>query len=115
MSAHASLLPAGCFRGKTAFVTGGGTGLGLAVCTRLGGLGANVVCASRDVAHHAELLERGRRDGFAVLSLAMDVRDAAAVKTAVRAAVERFGSVDVLVNNAAGNFIRPALMLAPKA
>jgi NAD(P)-dependent dehydrogenase (short-subunit alcohol dehydrogenase family) len=108
-------LPPGTFAGKTAFVTGGGTGLGLAVCTLLGRLGANVVCASRDVAHHAELLERGRREKFPVLSLGMDVRDADAVKTAVRAAVERFGGIDVLVNNAAGNFIRPALMLAPKA
>jgi NAD(P)-dependent dehydrogenase (short-subunit alcohol dehydrogenase family) len=96
-------------------VTGGGTGLGLAVSTLLGRLGANVVCASRDVAHHAELLERGRRDGFAVQSLAMDVRDAGVVKDAVRAAAERFGGIDVLVNNAAGNFVRPALMLAPKA
>ena len=112
--APAALAP-GTFAGKTAFVTGGGTGLGLAVATRLGGLGANVVCASRDVGHHAELLARGTRAGFAVLSVAMDVREPAAVKSAVRAAVERFGGVDVLVNNAAGNFIRPALLLAPKA
>jgi NAD(P)-dependent dehydrogenase (short-subunit alcohol dehydrogenase family) len=103
------------FAGKTAFVTGGGTGLGLAVSTRLGRLGANVVCASRDVAHHAALIERGAQDGFAVLSVAMDVREPAAVKSAVRTCVERFGGVDVLVNNAAGNFIRPALLLAPKA
>ncbi len=114
MSASA-LLPAGAFAGRTAFVTGGGTGLGLAVGTLLGRLGARVACASRDVAHHAELLERGRRDGFDVLSLAMDVRDGAAVRDAVRATVERFGGLDVLINNAAGNFVRPALLLAPKA
>jgi NAD(P)-dependent dehydrogenase (short-subunit alcohol dehydrogenase family) len=108
-------LPAGTFAGKTAFVTGGGTGLGLAVSTLLGRLGANIVCASRDVAHHADLLERGKRERFHVQSLAMDVRDAGAVKDAVRAAVERFGGIDVLINNAAGNFVRPALMLAPKA
>ena len=114
-SARPSALPADLFRGQTAFVTGGGTGLGLAVSTRLGGLGANVVCASRDVGHHQALLERGRRGGFEVLSVAMDVRDPAAVKSAVRQAVDRFGGVDLLVNNAAGNFVRPALLLAPKA
>lgn len=111
----APLLPERTFAGQTAFVTGGGTGLGLCVSTLLGRLGAKVVCASRDVAHHGPLLERGRADGFEVLSLAMDVRDGAAVKDAVRAAVARFGRIDVLINNAAGNFVRPALLLAPKA
>lgn len=105
----------GAFRGKTAFVTGGGTGLGLAVALRIGGLGGRVVVASRDVAHHAALLERGARDGFDVLSLAMDVTRPDEVRRAVRATVDRFGGLDVLVNNAAGNFVRPALRLAPRA
>jgi NAD(P)-dependent dehydrogenase (short-subunit alcohol dehydrogenase family) len=107
-------LPDGTFRGKTALVTGGGTGLGLAVSTRLGGLGANVVCASRDTAHHAELLRRGEAGGFAVMSLAMDQRDPKSVRAAFRAIEERFGGLDVLVNNAAGNFLRPSMLLAPK-
>ncbi|MBL9086041.1 MAG: SDR family NAD(P)-dependent oxidoreductase [Planctomycetia bacterium] len=51
----------GAFRGRTAFVTGGGTGLGLAVARRLGRLGAHVVVASRDVAHHAALGRGVRR------------------------------------------------------
>ena len=110
----AKLLADGTFAGSTAFVTGGGTGLGLAVCTRLGALGANVVCASRDTDHHGELLARGERDGFPVLSLALDVREPKQVKRAVDEAVERFSRIDVLVNNAAGNFIRPAMALAPK-
>ena len=108
-------LPADAFRGKTAFVTGGGTGLGLEVSKRLGALGAQVVVASRRVAHHAEILEAGARSGFAVESLAMDVAQPDQVKRAVRQAVERFGGLDVLVNNAAGNFLRPSLSLAPKA
>lgn len=108
------VLPPGVFAGRTAFVTGGGTGLGLAVSTRLGRLGANVVCASRDIAHHGELVRRGAEDGFEVLSRAMDQRDPKQVRDAFRAATERFGGVDVLVNNAAGNFIRPSMLLAPK-
>jgi NAD(P)-dependent dehydrogenase (short-subunit alcohol dehydrogenase family) len=111
----APFLPDGSFRGKTAFVTGGGTGLGLAVSTRLGRLGATVACASRDVAHHRELLRRGASEGFRVVSLAMDVRDPAQVKEAFRRTAGEAGEVDVLVNNAAGNFVRPALALAPKA
>ncbi len=107
-------LPAGCFAGQTAFVTGGGTGLGLAVATRLGELGASVACASRSVEHHEELIARGEARGFGVQSIAMDVRDAGSVKDAVRATVERFGGLDVIINNAAGNFVRPSLSLAPK-
>jgi NAD(P)-dependent dehydrogenase (short-subunit alcohol dehydrogenase family) len=102
-------------RGRTAFVTGGGTGLGLETSRRLGARGANVVVASRDTAHHATLLADGARDGYAVLSVAMDVRRPDDVRRAFRAAAERFGGVDLLVNNAAGNFVRPSLLLAPKA
>jgi len=109
------LLPDGIFDGKTALVTGGGTGLGLAVCTRMGRLGANIVCASRNTEHHAELLERGEKEGFEVMSVGLDVREAKEVRRAVREAAKRFGRIDVLVNNAEGNFIRPSLMLAPKA
>ncbi|MFV1959595.1 MAG: SDR family NAD(P)-dependent oxidoreductase [Planctomycetota bacterium] len=107
-------LPDGLFEGRTAFVTGGGTGLGLAVSTRLGHLGANVVCASRDVGHHEELLARGARGGFEVMSAELDVREPDAVKEVVARAAERFGRIDVLVNNPAGNFIAPALKLPPK-
>jgi len=107
-------LPDGLFEGRTAFVTGGGTGLGLAVSTRLGHLGANIVCASRDVGHHEALLARGEQDGFEVLSAELDVREPDAVKAVVARAAARFGRIDVLVNNAAGNFIAPALKLPPK-
>jgi NAD(P)-dependent dehydrogenase (short-subunit alcohol dehydrogenase family) len=108
-------LPDGLFRGKVAFVTGGGTGLGLAVSTRIGRLGGAIACASRDVAHHGELLRRGVAEGFRVLSIAMDVRAPDQVKDAFRRAAGELGGVDVLVNNAAGNFVRPSLLLAPKA
>jgi len=99
------------FAGKTAVVTGGGTGLGLEVSTQLGRRGARIVCASRDVSHHAELIERGHHDGFDVVYAELDVRDASRVKEVVRG----LDRVDVLINNAAGNFIRPAMKLAPKA
>ena len=105
----------GSFAGRTAFVTGGGTGLGLEVARRLGRAGCNVVVASRDVGHHATLVADGAREGFAVLSLRTDVRDAHEVRDAMRATVARFGGLDVLVNNAAGNFVRPSIALPTKA
>lgn len=114
MSRFQPLLTTDALRGSTVFLTGGGTGLGFAIATRFGGLGANIVCASRDIAHHRELLARGERQGFEVLSLELDVRQPAAVKQAVRTAVNHFGGIDTLVNNAAGNFIRPSMLLAPK-
>ncbi len=114
MSDASHLLRPGSFANKTAFVTGGGTGLGLAVATRMGRLGANVVCASRSLEHHEELLARGTSEGFEVMSAQLDVREPGDVKRVVREACERFGRIDVLINNAAGNFVRPAMLLAPK-
>lgn len=108
-------LPDNLFRGRTAIVTGGGTGLGLEICTRLGRLGADIACLSRDPENHTRLLERAARFGFRALSLELDVRDSKAVRRRVREVADYFGRLDVLVNNAAGNFIRPSLMLAPKA
>jgi NAD(P)-dependent dehydrogenase (short-subunit alcohol dehydrogenase family) len=99
------------FAGQTAIVTGGGTGLGLEISTQLGRRGARVVCASRDPAHHSVLRERAEQEGFEVESVALDVREPGQVKSVVRA----LDRVDVLINNAAGNFIRPSMMLAPKA
>jgi NAD(P)-dependent dehydrogenase (short-subunit alcohol dehydrogenase family) len=107
-------LAPGSFSGRTALITGGGTGLGLATATRMGMLGARVVCASRTVAHHATLLQRGRDHGFEVLSLALDVRESHQVRDVVRTTVQHFGGLDILVNNAAGNFLAPAFALPPK-
>ncbi|MCA9313890.1 MAG: SDR family oxidoreductase [Planctomycetes bacterium] len=113
-AAPSTFLQPGSLAGRTALVTGGGTGLGLEVATRLGRLGANITCASRDVTHHTELIERGREHGFDVESLALDVRESHQVRDVVRATVRRFGGLDILVNNAAGNFLAPALDLPPR-
>ncbi|MCB9832503.1 MAG: SDR family oxidoreductase [Planctomycetes bacterium] len=103
------------FAGQVAIVTGGGTGLGLEIATRLGQAGATVACLSRDREHHQELIGRGHDAGFTVVSETLDLRDDKAVRRVVRGLARDLGRIDVLVNNAAGNFIRPSLTLAPKA
>ncbi len=90
--------------GHNALVTGGGSGLGLAMANRFLDLGANVFLVGRSADRleaAAEQLAREAQTGF----LAADVRDPVAVGAAVEAATARFGEVDILVNNAAGNFL----------
>ncbi|DAZ96402.1 TPA: hypothetical protein N0F65_012483 [Lagenidium giganteum] len=103
-----TMLPAGCFEGKVAFVTGGGTGLGKGIATKLSELGATVAIMSRkrgvvDVA--AKEIEE--ITGNKVIALQGDVREADQVKLALDELDERVGIPTIVVNNAAGNFISP--------
>lgn len=87
----------GRLAGKVAIVTGGGSGMGLASARRFAAEGARVVVADLDgeraAAAAAEL-------GEAAVAATVDVRDEAAIAAMVELAVERFGTVDVLFNNA---------------
>jgi NAD(P)-dependent dehydrogenase (short-subunit alcohol dehydrogenase family) len=88
------------FRGKTAIVTGGASGIGAALSRALASVGARVVVADRQV----ELAQRVAADlvraGSDAVSAELDVRDAAAVEAVVRDAVSRTGRVDCIFNNA---------------
>jgi len=99
--------------GQTAIVTGGGTGIGLAIARGLGRLGATVAIASRDSAHLEAGAEALTSDGSRVLTVAVDVRDPARVDAMVAEVLGQTGRVDILVNNAAGNFICRAEDLSP--
>ncbi len=100
-------LPEGTFRGEVAVVTGGGTGLGLEVSRGLAALGAEVTILSRSPEHHSMLLEEGAQKGWTVFAERVDVREPAAVQRAAETVLARSGKVDILVNNAAGNFVCP--------
>ncbi|WP_124727170.1 2,4-dienoyl-CoA reductase [Staphylospora marina] len=100
-------------QGKTVIVTGGSSGMGKAIATRLFREGANVVISGRN----AERLEATRDElerigGGKVLTVQMDVREPDQVEDMVRKAKETFGRIDALVNNAAGNFVVPAEQLS---
>ncbi|MEW6073955.1 MAG: SDR family oxidoreductase [Planctomycetota bacterium] len=107
-------LPA-TFAGRHAVVTGGGTGLGLAISRGLAARGAAVTILSRDPAHHAAFLAEGRERGWTATAVAADVRDAGAVERAAREVLARSGRADILVNNAAGNFVCPTARLSANA
>lgn len=113
------------FRGKSAFVTGGGTGLGLEISRGLASLGAHVVIASRNPEHHAPLLAEAKTKGWSVEAEVLDVRrlaDVAALADKLHARLaERAedsdtpAAFDLVVNNAAGNFVCPAERLSERA
>ena len=83
--------------GKVAFVTGGNSGLGLAVALSLCDAGARVAVAARHAARNADALASL---GPSAAAFTVDVTDEASVERALAGTVERFGSVDILVNNA---------------
>ena len=103
----------GLLDGQVAIVTGGGTGLGLAIARRLASLGARIAIASRSVEHLDAGAAALAGDGRESLTVPTDVRQPDQVEALVERTVARFGRVDILVNNAAGNFICPAEDLSP--
>ncbi len=97
---------------KVVLVTGGGTGLGRAMGERFLALGAKLVISGR----REEVLQ-GAADEMPgeVLPVSCDIRDPEQVAAMIDTAETHFGQVDVLVNNAAGNFISPTERLSPRA
>lgn len=101
---------------KVIVVTGGGTGLGKAMSKYFLELGASVVITSRkiDVLNETakELTEQTKGN---ILPVQCDVTDFKQVENLLNTSIEKFGKADVLVNNAAGNFISPTERLSNRA
>ena len=116
MDLQAKMLRDDALKGKTIVVTGGGSGLGKAMTTYFLELGAYVVITSRNIEKlKAVQLELEAATGGKVLAVQCDVRNYEEVEAMVHASIEKFGSVDVLLNNAAGNFISPTERLSANA
>jgi NAD(P)-dependent dehydrogenase (short-subunit alcohol dehydrogenase family) len=95
-------------RGKTAVVTGGGSGIGRQMATGLAELGANLVLCARKVERCEAAAEELAALGARALALRCDVRSADDVQGVVRTTLEELGSLDVLVNNAGTSWGAPA-------
>lgn len=113
----ATLLPRDLFRGKTVFVTGGGSGINLGVARNFAALGAHVAICGRtqEKLDHAavELRALNAHVSGRALPVVADVRDYAALESAFARTGAELGPMDVLVCGAAGNFICPAETLSP--
>ena len=102
-------------KNKTVIVTGGGTGLGKSMARQFGELGAKLsICSRRKEVIDAAAQEL-RETGAEVLGLQCDVRSGEDVQRMVDETVSKLGPVNVLLNNAAGNFISPTERLSENA
>ncbi|MEV6815092.1 SDR family oxidoreductase [Micromonospora sp. NPDC051296] len=103
-----ALLPKDLLRQRTVFVSGGGSGVNLAIAKACAGVGANLVICGRTETKLKDAVEELTAIGAEAAYAVADVRDATAVKAAFELAEERFGAVDAVVCGAAGNFLAPA-------
>ncbi len=102
------MLSKDALKDRVAIITGGGTGLGKAMALEFSRLGAKVVVASRKLENLERTVKEIEAQGGNALAVQTDVREPAQVDNLVTKTKERFGQIDILVNNAAGNFICPA-------
>jgi NAD(P)-dependent dehydrogenase (short-subunit alcohol dehydrogenase family) len=107
------MLPADTYAGRVVALTGGGTGLGKAMAVEFARVGAAVGILSRKAEQRARGVEAVRAAGGHAAEAAVDVRDAEAIARAFDAVEGTLGPIDVLVNNAAGNFPVAAEDLSP--
>src|SRR5579863_3189278 len=107
------MLPEHSLDGRVAIITGGGTGIGSAIAHEYARLGARLVLASRSPEHLEPTATELRGKGAQVIAVPTDVRVPDQVEHLCAETVRRFGAIDILVNNAAGNFICPAEKLSP--
>jgi len=102
----------GLYRGKTVFITGGGSGINLGVARNFAALGASIGICGRTQAKLDAAAEELRALGANVCAVAADVRDYGALEKAFAQSREALGPMDVLVCGAAGNFLVPAEKLS---
>ena len=106
MNFSAKMLRDDALKGKVIVVTGGGSGLGKAMTQYFLELGAQVAITSRDLEKlKTTAQELESKTGGTCLPLACDVRHYDQVEAMLQEVLKAFGKVDVLLNNAAGNFI----------
>ncbi len=114
MNREASPFRAGLYEGRVALITGGGTGIGLAVARELTSLGARVALCGRRPEPIAEAVAALTAEGHEAMGASVDIRSPESVEAFVAAVLARFGRIDLLVNNAGGQFPSPAQLISSK-
>ena len=105
----------GTLQGKVILITGGGTGLGKSMGKYFMELGADLIITSRKQDVLDETAKEFSDYKGEILPIAGDVRNAKEVKQIIQTSLDKFGRIDCLLNNAAGNFISPTERLSTKA
>ena len=110
-----SVFRADLFAGQVALITGGGSDIGRGIADLLASLGAHVVLASRKLERVESAASEIRAAGGKASGVAVDVREPDRVQAMVAEVKSAHGRIDLLVNNAAGNFYAPSESLTPNA
>ena len=114
-SAPLNVFRAGLYDGQVAVVTGGGSGIGRGIADLLAALGAHVVLASRKQERVDAAAAEIRAAGCKASGVAVDVREPERVQAMMADVAREHGRIDLLVNNAAGNFYAPSESLSANA
>jgi NAD(P)-dependent dehydrogenase (short-subunit alcohol dehydrogenase family) len=109
-----SVFKPGLFEGKTAIITGGGTGIGLRIAREMAYLGATVILASRKMANLEKAAELIKTEGGKAFAVECNIREEESVKNCVKRTLELTGKIDYLVNNGGGQFPSPAQLITRK-
>ncbi len=111
----------GMWKGRTVFITGASRGIGKAIALRLAKEGANVIVAAKSVEENPKLggtifsaAQEIEQAGGKALAVQCDIRFEDQIKNAVDKAVETFGGIDILINNASAIALTPAEQTTPK-
>ncbi len=101
--------------GRVAFITGGASGIGFGIAKAFAACGARLTLASRNIEKLTAAKQELEAMGAEVLVVQTDVRSPEAVQNAVQQTLEKFGQLDVMIANAAGNFVVPAEEMSANA